>query len=128
MTILDAVAGPILLLFPVLFIVFFVGAIAVEGLVIQRIMKRIYKKSFVMSLYANGASLFAGLLSIQWIGPPNRIDNFVAYFVLTLMVEFGVLLLITKGEELKKVALSTLLMNLISYGVLALIFMALGEF
>jgi len=128
MTFLDAVAGPVLLLFPVLFIVFFVGAVAVEGLIIHKIMKRIYKRSFALSLYANGASLLAGFLSIRWIGSPGRIDNFLAYFVLTLLVEFGVLLLVTKGKELKEVTISTLLMNIISYGVLALIFVALGEF
>ncbi len=128
MTILDAVAGPILLLFPLAFFVFFAGAVLLEGWILKKIMKRTFKKSLAMSLYANGASLLVGFLLARWIGDVTYIPNYLTYFAITLLIEFGVLLLITKGTEQKNVALSALLMNITSYALLALAFWVVRMF
>jgi hypothetical protein len=128
MTLLDAVAGPILLIFPLVFIFLFVGIVFLEAWIISKIQKISYKKGLRLSFYANGASLLAGIFLVGQIGDPSRIDNFLAYFAITLVIETGVLVAVTKGKEWKSVTWTSVLMNIASYVLIGAILFTLETY
>ena len=84
-------------------------------------MKQLLKRGLLWALYANIGSLLAGFFLKNEIGIPSQVENFLIYFTLTCILEWGVLLILTKGKEWKMVSLTALLMNLASYGIIAIL-------
>lgn len=118
---LDVIAAPAMERFPLLFFAFLVVAILLEGWIIHKMMKQPFKTGLLWALLVNIVSLLIGFLLKNEIGNPARMDNFLIYFGLTLLIEWGALLAISKGKDWKRLSLTALLMNAASYLIMAIL-------
>lgn len=123
-TLLDG-PGIFLIAIPVLFILFMLVSIWLEGWIIHKITKVNSKRSYRYSFIANLASLAGGWMTIRIIGKPLDGLNMLIYFALTYVIEFLVIFFLHDRKNLKEIALSVLVMNIASYIILLIIFLGL---
>ena len=121
-TLLDG-PGIFLLAIPAAFIIFMIVSILLEGWIMKKIIKIEGKIAMRFALVANIASLAGGWLTVQYIGDPLAGVNILIYYAITCAVEFLVVFLMNKRQQLKEVILSILAMNIASYIILVLIFL-----
>ncbi len=123
MILLD-VGGPFLLIIPIVFILFMIVISLLEGWIMSAILKRPFKSAFGISVVANIVSLIFGWFAFdRWdIGKwENRASAVLLCFILTYLIETLILFAYTRGKQIPKVLLSSLVMNLCSYTLLILI-------
>ena len=116
---LDGVGGAFLIVLFGLGLLFIVIAILLEAAILQW-MKYIqtYKTALVHSLTVNLVSLAAGfILSFSDNSFLNLGDlrGFAIFFLVTYVVELGVLYLMNKTQPLRRTALVCLVMNALTY-------------
>lgn len=118
--ILDA-GGAFLLVVPVFLILFMAIAVFMEAGILMLFGYQQYKVAVRHALLANVVSLVVGILMYQLVDNFPFMLLFAAYYVVTFLVEFGMLASLNKELPIAKLLLASLTMNVASYVLLALI-------
>lgn len=121
---LDA-GGAFLLVIPVAFVLFMTGIIFLEAWVLYFFKYEKFKRCLRDSMLVNLVSLVAGFICMFFLKPADigMTPLFFIFFALTLLSEGGMLLLLKKGQPVRTILLATVIMNVLSYLILALIFL-----
>lgn len=103
-----------------------IATTAIVEFIVMLLMKyNDWKKSLLDAFIVNIASLAAGMVLIEFISRVFNnltIVNIIYLFLITLVVEGGLLFLLNRKKPFSRTALVTLIMNAVTYALFILVF------